>query len=535
MRHRTLGLVSLLALLASTAGCALLAPDASAPSNAQPQTVPTATQAERGAAAFLGAGFGGLSLHALESNAVPFKLVAAALVMEEQRRDPSAPAGMATFRKVMQGYGFLYPTQLDGVPPGLMPPQSDKPLGMTHGHIAPVAGSRVEVANLGCAACHAGVAYAPDGMPTPDRVVPGMPNTSLDLEAYTQAVFVALRRHADDPALLTMASTLFPDMPLSEQISLRWIVLPMAQRRLAELAGAERALPFPNGLPGATNGVAALKQQLGTPLSGGGADEGGFVSIPDLALRHLRNRLLADGVYATPSGTASRAELAAIASFFTVPSMGVRPEQARRQIPEAEAIFAWLAGYRPQPFPGPVDLDLARSGAATYDRSCASCHGRMSWEGERPTLASYPNWIGHVGTDRMRLTVFDSALAAALRSSAYADVIRPRPGEGYAAPPLAGVWATAPYLHNGSVPSLAALLDPGLRPARFQVGGHALDWETLGIRLTQEGRYPAGYRPFSTPQWVDTSQPGLTNGGHGFGSEMTPPERRALLEFLKLL
>ena len=74
-----------------------------------------------------------------------------------------------------------------------------------------------------------------------------------------------------------------------------WIVVPLARSRLEGLAGSARALPFPNGLPGATNGVAALKLQTGTPLLGGGAEDRGFVSIPDLALRHRRSRLLADG------------------------------------------------------------------------------------------------------------------------------------------------------------------------------------------------------------------------------------------------
>jgi hypothetical protein len=159
----------------------------------------------------------------------------------------------------------------------------------------------------------------------------------------------------------------------------------------------------------------------------------------------------------------------------------------------------------------------------------------MRWQGDRPELAGFPNWIGDVGTDRLRMNVFDAALASAIQRSSYADAIKPRPGEGYAAVPLTGVWATAPYLHNGSVPSLAALLDPSLRPGRFMVGGHALDWTTMGLRLAPDGSFPAGYRPFSTPQWVDTRQPGLGNGGHSFGSELNPEDRRALLEFLKLL
>lgn len=531
---RKLGLGLLVGVLA-LAGVAVMGARHDAPSLAQPVLGEDADPSSRGAAAFVGAGFGGISLTALETNAIPWKLVAAALVLEEQARDPSVPADAATLRRVMQRFGFLYPAQLDGLPPGTSPTFDAKPLGMTHGFIAPVGGARVEVANLGCAACHAGVAYRADGTPDPARAVPGMANTSLDLESYTQAIFVALKSRADDPALLAMTERLFPDMGWQERASLRWIVLPLARSRLETLAGAERALPFPNGLPGATNGVAALKLQTGTPLKGGGAEDRGFVSIPDLALRHRRSRLLADGAYATPSGTAKAKQLAAITSFFTVPSMGVKPEEAQRHIPAAEAIFAWLADYRPQTFPGPVDRTAAQRGAALYAQGCASCHGAFDWNGGAPRLADYPDWIGDVGTDGLRSAVLTPALAEAIRASSYGEAIMVKVGDGYAAPPLAGVWASAPYLHNGSVPSLAALLDPRLRPARFMVGGHALDWGSMGLRLTGEGRYPADYRPFAVPQWVDTSQPGLGNRGHDYGSELSAAERRALIEFLKLL
>ncbi|WP_066526515.1 c-type cytochrome [Erythrobacter sp. CCH5-A1] len=534
MTFRTFALAAL-AVAVGLAAFLLLAAEPQGDSLAAPETAPDAPLVAKGAAAFAGGGFGGISQTALETNAVPFKLVAAALVLDEQARDPSAPADAATLQRVLRRFGFLYPTRIDGLPEGLRLNLAEKPLGMTHGFIAPVGGSRVEVANLGCAACHAGVAYATDGAPQPARAVLGMPNTSLDLESYTQAVFVALRRHAGSSALLATADRLFPGMGWQERASLRWIVLPLAKSRLDTLAGKARALPFPNGLPGATNGVAALKLQTGTPLLGGGADERGFVSIPDLALRHRRSRLLADGAYAAPSGKADARQLAAITSFFTVPSMGVKPEEARRHIPEAEAIFAWLADYRPQGFPGPVDRAAAQRGAGLYAQGCASCHGRFDWNGGAPRLASYPDWIGDVGTDPLRARVMDDGLARAIRGSAYASEIGVRRGEGYTAPPLAGLWASAPYLHNGSVPSLAALLDPRLRPRRFMVGGHALDWTSMGLRLTAEGRYPVGYRPFAVPQWVDTGRPGLGNGGHSFGSGLTAQERAALIEFLKLL
>lgn len=524
-----------LAFVLGLVGYLVLAAAPESESLATPQTGTAAPLAAKGAAAFAGGGFGGISQTSLETNAVPFKLVAAALVMDEQLRDPTAPTDLTTLQRVIRRFGFLYPQSVDGAPAEMRLPLAEKPLGMTHGFIAPIGGARVEVANLGCAACHSGVAYSADGKPQPDRVVLGMPNTSLDLESYTQAIFTALRRHVSDPGLLPMVDTLFPDMGWQERASLRWIVLPLARGRLATLADATRALAFPNGLPGATNGVAALKFQMGTPLLGGGAGDRGFVSIPDLGLRHHRSRLLVDGAYATPSGKADPYELAVITSFFTVPSMGVTPEMARRHLPEAEAIFAWLADYRPQAYPGPIDRAAAEQGAALYARGCASCHGSFDWNAGVPRLASYPDWIGDVGTDPLRAQAVDSELAAAIRNSAYGTAISVTNGQGYAAPPLAGVWASAPYLHNGSVPSLAALLDPPLRPARFMVGGHALDWHSMGLRLTPEGDYPAGYTPFAEPQRVDTTQPGLGNGGHTYGSELTPQERQALIAFLKLL
>ena len=494
-----------------------------------------ASAQERGAAAFVGESFGGISQHALESNAIPWKLAAAALVLDEQSRNPQAEASLATLRGILQRFGFLYPETVEGLPAGLAFELNSKPLGMTHGTIAPIGASKVEVANLGCASCHAGVAYDAQGNPDPARAVPGTPNTSLDLESYTQAIFIAMRDHSNGDALLDMADTLFPEMDWRERVSLRWLVFPLARGRLQELAGRDTALPFPNGLPGATNGVAALKLQTGTALLGGGTQDRGFVSIPELALRQWRNRLLADGAYATPSGTSDPAELAAITSFFTVPSMGVSPEKAREHIPHAKAIFAWLADYRPPQFPGPLDRDKARRGAAIYATQCAACHGEFEWEGDYPTLATFPDWMGDVGTDSLRAEVFDRELAEAVRGSSYGDMIRVSIGEGYAAPPLAGLWASAPYLHNGSVPTLAALLDPRRRPPRFSVGGHALDWNTVGLRLAEDGGYPDGYVPFSTPQWVDTRKRGLGNEGHEFGTDLSEADRAALIEFLKLL
>jgi cytochrome c553 len=518
-----------------------------AESLARPPVAAGAGKVAQGAAAFEGAGFGGIGTAALATNAVPWRLVAAALVLEERRRDPVAPLSLATLDRVLARFGFLPGATVVNRPPGVGARGGGLPLGFTVGDVAPVGGAVVRVVNLGCAACHAGVTYAADGRPRPDRAMLGMPNSSIDLEAYTLTVFRALRRFAGSDRLLPAAAALFPEMSWRERASLRLLVLPLARRRLAALEGADRPLPFPNGAPGSTNGVAALKAALGLPLIGGGAGDAGVVSVPELGDRTWRTSLLADGAYAVPGsprGSATvradldrrhLADLAAITTFFTVPSMGVHPDAAGRSLPDATAIMAFLADYRPQRFPGPVDRARAAAGARVYARACAACHGDYAGGLAAPRLVRFPNWIGDVGTDPLRATAFDTALAEGVRRTAYRSRISVRRGRGYAAPPLTGIWASAPYLHNGAVPTLAALLSPETRPVRFQVGGHPLDLLAVGLRLGPNGAYPPGYRPFSRPAWIDTAAPGRSRAGHRQGETLSAAEKRALLEYLKLL
>jgi mono/diheme cytochrome c family protein len=204
--------------------------------------------------------------------------------------------------------------------------------------------------------------------------------------------------------------------------------------------------------------------------------------------------------------------------------------------------MGWLAdAYAPPPFPGPVDEERAGAGRVLYEARCASCHGSYA-EGPRPRrLVSYPNVLvpqDRMGTDPARWAAMDSALLARLRSTAYARHVDARRTGGYAAPILSGLWATAPYLHNGSVPTLWHLMTPDARPARFQVGGHALDFERMGIAGAPDAegtyRYPAGYVPWSTPETYDTRQPGLGNAGHEREfAALSDADKRALIEYLK--
>ena len=114
-------------------------------------------------------------------------------------------------------------------------------------------------------------------------------------------------------------------------------------------------------------------------------------------------------------------------------------------------------------------------------------------------------------------------------------------GGTYKARPLNGIWATAPYLHNGSVPTLHHLLLPAKdRPKTFPIGSREYDPENVGLNIAIE--LPGG-TIFRARADDGTAIPGNSNAGHEFGTAaITDPatrlddaERRALLEYLKSL
>jgi hypothetical protein len=96
----------------------------------------------------------------------------------------------------------------------------------------------------------------------------------------------------------------------------------------------------------------------------------------------------------------------------------------------------------------------------------------------------------------------------------------------YRARPLDGIWATAPYLHNGSVPSLyELLLAPTERSQVFYVGNREFDPDKVGFK---SGRSKEGFR-------FDTRLSGNRNSGHTYGTDLNEDQRLDLLEFLKTL
>src|SRR5207302_1025742 len=107
--------------------------------------------------------------------------------------------------------------------------------------------------------------------------------------------------------------------------------------------------------------------------------------------------------------------------------------------------------------------------------------------------------------------------------------------EGYQAPPLDGVWATAPYFHNGSVPTVYHVLNSQARPKVFTRSYRAekddYDPVKLGHKITVlDGNPEPAMSPKERRKVYDTTQSGGGNGGHPFGDKFTEDERMAVIE-----
>ncbi len=239
-----------------------------------------------------------------------------------------------------------------------------------------------------------------------------------------------------------------------------------------------------------------------------------------------------------------------------------------------QANFYLLAAPKwPEDILGEIDTDLAEKGKEIYQKNCINCHALVDASDPKRKLKASLVPITTVGTDPVMAenfvnaksktgvlkgkkllagiagekfgdtsSTFDLVVHAASSAMAQKPVATIRSvlkewqdqfkieldskAKNYKARPLNGLWASAPYLHNGSVPTVYDLLSPvEERPVEFFVGTLDFDPERFGI-LQGEGEYTSLF---------DTSLYGNTNVGHEFGVDLLHEEKMSLIEYLKTL
>ena len=236
-------------------------------------------------------------------------------------------------------------------------------------------------------------------------------------------------------------------------------------------------------------------------------------------------------------------------------------------------LYALKSPQWPEAILGTLDRQRVQRGAHIYAEACVSCHALSDRNDPKRELKTVITPVDEVGTDpRMA----DNFLASKSTSGAFegkkvgvlfgpelsadaqtSDLVihaavgaalghplasvrdavgsfhrvlktpADQPRRGYKARPLSGIWASAPYLHNGSIPSLVELLKaPGERVTAFAVGNREFDPATVGLAASSAA---AGSSTF------DVSLPGNSNSGHTYGTGLDADSKRDLLEYLKSL
>ncbi len=195
-------------------------------------------------------------------------------------------------------------------------------------------------------------------------------------------------------------------------------------------------------------------------------------------------------------------------------------------------VLAYLKSIQPPKYPKSVNSELVSEGEEIFINNCSKCHGTYGNAGSYPNLL-IPASIIQTDSLLYKGNQQNPQFVEWFNKSWFAQGQNParlEPFNGYIAPPLDGVWITAPYLHNGSVPTLQALLNSKERPRYWKrdFKNPLYDYENTGWK----------YETVDTPERrtvYNTDLAGYNNIGHTFGDKLTNKERKAVIEYLKTL
>ena len=371
----------------------------------------------------------------------------------------------------------------------------------------------VPLVGLNCAVCHAGIVKESEG--ADGRIVLGMPAHQFDLQKYLYFLFaVAADSRFGPDTIIPAIERVNPKFSWIDGLLYRHMVIPQTREGLlreADLFSWMKQFPSPG--PGRVDTFNPYKFNIFRL-----EEENPHVGTADLP--SLWNQAPREGMWLHWDGNNDSVEernrSAAIGA-------GASPESL--DLPAMQRIADWIATLPPPAFPGDrIDQDKAREGAKVFAQHCATCH---AFDGAQVGQVVS---IEDLGTDAERLNSFTSDLAEKMNTlgeghpwkfSSFKNT------QGYSNMPLDGIWLRAPYLHNGSVPSLRELLaPPEERPVVFYRGYPVYDYENLGFVSSGAAAEALGFR-------FDTKERGNGNQGHLYGTNLDEQEIEALLEYLK--
>ena len=402
------------------------------------------------------------------------------------------------------------------------------------GHALPIGVSQrrrigIDHVGLNCAVCHTGtVRDSPDAEP---RIVLGMPAHQLDLQRFVEFVLeCSLDNRTTAEAVRGRLKQNGVSISLFERLLLRFGLVDRLKiqtlelrNRIAPILG--NAVPrWGRGRVDTFNPYKAI--QFNWPIERLPHEELiGASDFPSLWNQKPREgmHLHWDGDNDSVDERNLSAALGAGVTPVTVDHAGIK------------RVRDWIWTLPPPKYPYAIDATKAAQGAALYRQHCVACHADERFrEGVRvpeATRVGLVEDIDRIRTDRHRLDSYTDIFAAnqyALYPASEYRFTHFRKTRGYANHPLDGIWARAPYLHNGSVPTLLDLLNaPADRPRVFYRGNDVFDRERVGF-VSNVKEYRG--RTFTE---YDTSTPGNGNSGHEYGITLPVADKLAIVEYMK--
>jgi len=371
-----------------------------------------------------------------------------------------------------------------------------------------------------CAVCHT-TSYRVSPESNPVFVVGGSAHT-----ANVQGFFRLLIDCAKDPRfnadILMAEINRVTDLDFIDSLLYRFVIIPVTKKRLlereAQFAWLYRS-DFPEWGRGRDDAMNLTKYfMIRAPMD----DTFGPTDMP--SVWNLKKYVWDQGHRMNYAGDSHDAHSVIMDSALGV--LGAPPADKADFLAQVQWLKDYMSELPPPKYPFPIDQARAAAGQPLFDANCAACHAS-----ER---TGTPLLLAEVGTDRGRLDSWNKG-AAIKANQVVREMGLERRGlveedlKGYIAPFLDGIWLKAPYLHNGSVPTLRDLLEPAAqRPKVFWRGYDVYDQVKVGFVSDTPAAQRVGTR-------LDTASKGGGNQGHEFGTNLSAEEKDALVEYLKTL
>jgi mono/diheme cytochrome c family protein len=371
-----------------------------------------------------------------------------------------------------------------------------------------------------CASCHtASYRKSADENPV---FVPAGPNHTLNLQAFFRFVVDCARDPRFNADEIMSEIALVYDLPLLDRLIYRYVLIPITKKRLLEREAQFKWVyheEFPLWGRGRDDAMNLTKYfLLNWPMD----DTIGPTDMP--SVWNLKKYQPEKGMLMNLAGDSHDARSVIIDSALGL--LNAEPHDRDDFMGQIDWLVKYLSELQAPKYPFPIKADQAKSGKTVFDSNCARCHASERTGTRVPAE--------EVGTDRERLKSWSKQ--AAIESNKVVrnfgierrGLVENEPS-GYIAAFLDGIWLRAPYLHNGSVPTLRDLLKPvPERPKVFHRGFDVYDPENVGF-VTQ------GAEAQRIGTKYDVSERASGNHGHEFGVNLSAAEKDALIEYLKTL